>query len=226
IVDITERKQLEMELQRLATTDPLTGAANRRSFIQQAQAEIARARRYATPLALLMLDIDHFKQINDSLGHAAGDEAIREVFHCCARLVRVQDMVGRLGGEEFAILLPQTDRAAAQALAERLREQLAGIALHKDGQPVRGLTASFGVAVLLAQDLSIDGMLGRADEALYRAKNRGRNCVEVSAGSADREDDLDVVGEVPANIIPATGSSPSTPNVANSAVSASRPAPN
>jgi len=177
IVDITERKQLEIELQRLATTDSLTGVANRRSFISRASIELARSRRYATPLALIMLDIDNFKLINDSMGHGVGDEAILAVAHRCSKLVRGQDVVGRLGGEEFAVLLPQTDLPAAVVLAERLRQRFAGIVLRRPGVPERGLTASFGVAVLQPQDSVIDELLVRADEALYEAKNSGRDRV-------------------------------------------------
>jgi len=180
IVDITERKTLELELQRLATTDSLTGAANRRSFLEQASAEIARSRRYGLPLALLMLDIDHFKLINDSFGHAMGDEALRAVHQGCSRLVRVQDVIGRLGGEEFAVLLPQTGHEAAMGLAERLRQQIASIGLRKPDQPpdsTHSVTASFGVTVLKSDDRLVDDLLLRADEALYLAKRRGRNCV-------------------------------------------------
>ncbi len=184
IVDITERKTLELELQRLATTDSLTGAANRRSFIERAGAEIARSRRYGLPMALLMLDIDHFKLVNDNLGHAMGDEALRAVYQQCSRLVRVQDVIGRLGGEEFAVLLPQTEQEAAMQLAERLRQQISTITLRKPDQlpqSEHSLSASFGVTVLKPEDRLIDDLLARADEALYLAKRRGRNGVVCSA---------------------------------------------
>ena len=174
IVDITERKQLELELQRLATTDALTGVANRRSFIEQAERELERARRHSLPLALVMMDIDHFKRINDSLGHAGGDAAIRQVVQACAQLVRRLDVIGRLGGEEFALLLPQTELAAAQQLVERLRAQIATLMPDQEGG---ALTASFGITALRAGDCQVDELLLRADEALYAAKNRGRNCV-------------------------------------------------
>jgi len=184
IVDITERKTLELELQRLATTDSLTGAANRRSFLEHASAEIARSRRYGLPMALLMLDIDHFKLINDNFGHAMGDEALRAVYQGCSRLMRAQDLIGRLGGEEFAVLLPQTGQEAAMGLAERLRLQIGSIPLCKPDHPpesAHGLSASFGVTVLKPGDQLIDDLLVRADEALYLAKRRGRNCVVGSA---------------------------------------------
>ncbi len=174
IVDITERKQLELELQRLATTDALTGVANRRSFIEQAERELERARRHSLPLALVMMDIDHFKRINDSLGHAGGDAAIRQVVQACAQLVRRLDVIGRLGGEEFALLLPQTELAAAQPLVERLRAQIAALMPDQAGG---ALTASFGITALRAGDCRVDELLLRADEALYAAKHQGRNCV-------------------------------------------------
>ncbi|CAN5261334.1 hypothetical protein BH11PSE10_BH11PSE10_03600 [soil metagenome] len=177
VVDITERKAMEVELLRLATTDSLTGAANRRSFLELAAVEIARSKRHGFPMALVMMDIDHFKRINDTLGHAMGDAAIRKVVQACSQLVRKQDMVGRLGGEEFALLLPQTELESARLLVERLREEIAAIGLHKDGVRVPGLTASFGVTVLRADDSQIDDLLARADEALYAAKNAGRNRV-------------------------------------------------
>ena len=177
VVDITQRKALEIELQRLATTDSLTGAANRRSFIEHANVEIARSKRHGLPLTLVMMDIDHFKRINDTLGHAMGDEAICEVVQACAQLVRKQDLVGRLGGEEFALLLPQTELELARPMVERLREKIAAIALRKAGEPVPGLTASFGLTALRPDDVGVDDLLARADEGLYAAKNTGRNRV-------------------------------------------------
>jgi len=177
IVDISDRKALEIDLQRLATTDSLTGASNRRSFIEQAEVEIARSKRHALPLALVMMDIDHFKRINDSLGHAAGDEAICEVVQACSKLVRKQDVLGRFGGEEFAILLPQTALEPARQLVERLRERVAQIAVSKAGKPPLSLSASFGLTLLRPDDLTVDDLLARADEALYEAKHAGRNRV-------------------------------------------------
>jgi diguanylate cyclase (GGDEF)-like protein/PAS domain S-box-containing protein len=174
VVDITERKQLEMELQRLATTDALTGVANRHSFMEQAERELERARRHQLPLALVMMDIDHFKRINDSLGHAGGDAAIREVVQACVQQARRLDVIGRLGGEEFALLLPQTELAAALPLVERVRAQIEAITLSGSDDT---LTASFGITALREDDRSVDELLLRADEALYVAKRRGRNCV-------------------------------------------------
>lgn len=176
MVDITERKRMELELHRLATTDPLTGIANRRRFFEQAQHEVARAHRYGNPLALVMLDIDRFKTINDNHGHAAGDLALRETAQACQAEIREQDLLGRLGGEEFAILLPETSPLAAEALAERLRERVAALApVTANGLRLR-LTASFGVTELGTGE-ALDRFLARADAALYDAKHAGRNQV-------------------------------------------------
>jgi len=182
LVDFTDRKRLELELQRLATTDALTGAANRRSFLEQAEAELARSRRYGLEMALVMMDVDHFKRINDTLGHARGDAALCHLVQLCAQIVRKQDLLGRLGGEEFALLLPQTSMEDAAHLVERLRHHIetSGLELQV-GSPPASLTASFGVTALRPEDLRVEELLGRADQALYRAKDGGRNRVERQA---------------------------------------------
>lgn len=179
LVDFTERKRLELELQRLATTDALTGAANRRCFLEHAEAELARSRRYGLQLSLVMMDVDHFKRINDTLGHARGDAALCRLVQLCAQIVRKQDLLGRLGGEEFALLLPQTSLEDAAHLVERLRQhiEVSGLELQAGSPPV-ALTASFGVTALRVEDLRVEELLGRADQALYRAKDGGRNRVE------------------------------------------------
>jgi diguanylate cyclase (GGDEF)-like protein/PAS domain S-box-containing protein len=179
LVDFTERKRLELELQRLATTDALTGAANRRSFLEHAEAELARSRRYGLQMSLVMMDVDHFKRINDTLGHARGDAALCRLVQLCAQIVRKQDLLGRLGGEEFALLLPQTSLEDAAHLVERLRQhiEVSGLELQAGSPPV-ALTASFGVTALRVEDLRVEELLGRADQALYRAKDGGRNRVE------------------------------------------------
>lgn len=180
LVDFTDRKRLEIELKRLATTDALTGAVNRRSFLERAQAELSRSRRYGAPLSLVMMDVDHFKRINDTLGHAQGDDALCRIVQVCAQVVRKEDVLGRLGGEEFALLLPQTSLEEAHHLVERLRERIAHSRMDdgRPGAPAVVLTASFGVTSMRAEDDSVDDLLGRADAALYRAKAAGRNRVE------------------------------------------------
>ncbi|WP_431100899.1 diguanylate cyclase [Roseateles noduli] len=179
LVDFTDRKRLEIELQRLATTDALTGAANRRCFLEHADAELARSRRYGLEMSLVMMDVDHFKRINDTLGHARGDAALCHLVQLCAQIVRKQDLLGRLGGEEFGLLLPQTSLEDATHLVERLRHhiEISGLAL-QPGSPLASLTASFGVTALRPEDLRVEELLGRADQALYRAKDGGRNRVE------------------------------------------------
>jgi diguanylate cyclase (GGDEF)-like protein/PAS domain S-box-containing protein len=180
MVDITERKQMEKTLQALATTDSLTGLVNRRQLFTGLQREISRAQRHATPLALVMLDIDHFKNINDTWGHSAGDDMLKAIADVCRRVTRGEDIVARLGGEEFAIVMPMTDKEEALRLAERLRQRIGELTLVSAAGENIQCTASFGVAVLGAGD-SPDQLLARADAALYRAKRAGRNCVLAEA---------------------------------------------
>jgi diguanylate cyclase (GGDEF)-like protein len=167
------------ELTRLATTDSLTGIANRRHFIERGNEELERATRYRLPLAILLLDIDHFKQVNDSFGHPAGDKLLQVVAQTCQSSARHVDLAGRLGGEEFALLMPETSAIAANLAAERLRRAIAAIAPAQSGV-LHEITASFGVATLNAHDTSLDTLLARADAALYRAKDGGRNRVEAA----------------------------------------------
>jgi diguanylate cyclase (GGDEF)-like protein/PAS domain S-box-containing protein len=173
-VDITQRKLLEDELRRLATTDALTGIATRGHFLGSAELEIERTHRYQRPLSVMMLDIDHFKSINDSHGHAAGDMTIRKVVGVLRQLLRVEDLVGRLGGEEFGVLLPETDSERALIVAERIREQIA--ALHiVNGESRIAVSVSIGLTEYQHSDTGIDALLLRADRALYEAKHGGRN---------------------------------------------------
>lgn len=167
------------ELQRLATTDPLTGVCNRREFFAAGLREFLRARRYGTTLAVLMLDIDHFKDVNDRCGHPTGDAVLVALTGTVAALVRDQDTVGRLGGEEFAVILPATDLPGAIAGAERLRAAVgqAQIARADDPTAQLSVTVSIGVAALAADDASFEAVLARADKRLYAAKDAGRNRV-------------------------------------------------
>lgn len=183
VQDITERKELEWRLEQEARTDPLTGCANRRHFLQQAEQEVARVRRYGGALSVLMLDLDHFKRVNDHYGHHAGDATLRMLVEICKANLREEDLVGRLGGEEFAVMLPETAAERAVDAAERLRQAVAGGAVPVNDAPSLHVTASIGVATLEAAE-SVDGLLGRADRALYQAKNAGRNrVVAYSVGS-------------------------------------------
>ncbi|MBX9635661.1 MAG: GGDEF domain-containing protein, partial [Magnetospirillum sp.] len=178
--DITERKALERELRRLATIDPLTGAFNRRHFVSEATQEMERSVRYGNALAVIMLDIDLFKRVNDSHGHAMGDEVLRKVVEVCRANLREVDVFGRLGGEEFAALLPQTTLAGANLLAERLRRAIAELRVPLADSDLR-ITASLGVAERSSDETAFDHMLSRADQALYRAKQTGRDRVEQAA---------------------------------------------
>lgn len=175
--DITERKKFERELEKRAQIDALTGLNNRRHFYELAEQEIVRTRRYGKPLALMMLDVDHFKSINDNYGHQAGDLVLQQLSDVCRQTMREIDIIGRLGGEEFAILLPEANGAQAQEAAERLREVIAATVVGLEQGVTISFTASIGVAALVAADHGVAAMLKRADEALYAAKNSGRNRV-------------------------------------------------
>lgn len=181
IRDVTERRRFEDELLRLATTDGLTGLLNRRHFLESAERELARLRRYGRPATVLMLDVDHFKRINDTHGHAEGDQALKAVAAVCRRELRDSDLIGRLGGEEFGILLAETALPDALEVAERLRAALAGIPVPVNRPGGGCLTVSVGVSPCVALDASIEQALGRADHALYRAKAGGRNRVEAES---------------------------------------------
>ncbi len=171
--NVTDRKRVELQLARLAATDPLTSLPNRRYFLEAASRELERLRRFKVPAAVVMLDIDHFKAINDTYGHAAGDEALRQVASVATAHLRAVDILARLGGEEFALLLPGTSEHGAMIVAERLRTALAEGPVHHEF----GITASFGVAEVSGDDTGIDDALRRADAALYAAKHSGRNRV-------------------------------------------------
>jgi two-component system cell cycle response regulator len=176
--DISQRKELEAELRKLATTDPLTGIANRRRFLDKAPKEVTRSQRYGRDLSVLMLDVDRFKAINDRYGHAVGDQVLCRLVEVCKDALREHDIIGRLGGEEFAILLPETALDTARTVAERLRKNIETTTV--DGESVH-FTVSFGVAQVKGSDETAEEVIRRADEALYRAKRSGRNRVEVSS---------------------------------------------
>jgi len=178
--DITERKRMETELRALATTDFLTGLPNRRSFIADMEEQLARQQRLTERAAVLMLDLDHFKQVNDSHGHAIGDAVLRHFVALLVGELRKIDTAGRVGGEEFAIILPGADAAAARVFAERLRQKAEDTPFLHQGQTIP-VTVSIGIAAMRASDRDADAILARADIALYRAKEAGRNRVELEA---------------------------------------------
>lgn len=176
--------QLASELNRLATLDALTGIGNRRAFYTRAESELARCRRKGMPLSLLMIDLDRFKSINDQLGHAAGDETLQRFVALVSPHLREYDFFARLGGEEFAVLLPDATEEVALSIAERLRELTEAEHLPASGFPVP-TTASIGTAQLLRDERSIDQLMHRADQALYAAKSGGRNRVVAAAWLQD-----------------------------------------
>ena len=174
--DVTDLIRNAELLEKLATIDSMTGLYNRRQFLVAAEAEWSRFQRYQRPLSMLMIDIDHFKSVNDRYGHAVGDETIVSVAAACQEGKRGSDVVGRLGGEEFAMLLPETDAVQAAIVAERIRERVAGhfLFVHK----VRfNVTISVGIAEATVSMPGIDALLRSADAALYQAKREGRNRV-------------------------------------------------
>ena len=184
---------LSYELQRakehaetLARTDFLTGMNNRRSFYDLCESPFRLARRHGQDLAVILFDIDRFKEINDAHGHAVGDEVIRSLARIVASTGRESDVAGRVGGEEFAILLPQTNAKNAQELAERLREQMEQSAVHLDHGEVK-FTASFGVVQMAAGCESLEALVAAADGAMYEAKERGKNCVFVATPPAPED---------------------------------------
>ena len=176
-IDITERKKLEAELREQASTDALTGLPNRRHFLHRLEDELERVRRRTTREAcVLMLDLDHFKRVNDQYGHVVGDSLLRHFANLLRQELRSVDTAGRMGGEEFAIILPGSGPEAARVFAQRICDRLAAQSLNVGRMPVVA-TVSIGIAAIADDDLSADAVLSRADGALYRAKEQGRNRV-------------------------------------------------
>ena len=174
ILDITDRKLLERELVRQATEDVLTGICNRRRFYDLAEREILRGGRYDDPMVLLMLDIDHFKKINDNFGHGNGDAALKQMASVCKAELRSIDIFGRIGGEEFSVMLVKTDAITGRQVAERLRRSVEQCILTTDKGLVK-VTVSIGGVSFSGNQHSLDYRLKQADNALYEAKSAGRN---------------------------------------------------
>lgn len=173
---IESGKILQEQLRYNATHDELSGMPNRRYFMTQAEIEMSRCRRHHHDLCILLADLDHFKKVNDKHGHAAGDAVIKAFAKLCGNSMRNHDLAARIGGEEFAILLPETDLEGGQVLAERLRQELASAPVMINGEPII-VTASIGVTTASPKDADVGAVLARADKALYRAKSGGRNNV-------------------------------------------------
>lgn len=183
--DITAHKELQAKLEHMANSDPLTGVGNRRFFVDAGKREYFRAIRYRQPLALLILDVDYFKKINDTYGHDIGDVALCEMANICSLTLRSHDIFARIGGEEFAAILPASDTQGAAIFAERLRKVIETNVINTDKGPI-SFTVSVGVTVLLDEDEGIEGMLHRADMGLYQAKEGGRNRVVVIRKSGNK----------------------------------------
>lgn len=186
--DITELKEREFALHQLATTDPLTGAMNRRRFLEVGERELRRARRYGAAVSIALLDLDFFKRVNDTHGHAVGDKVLRRLVEEINTTLREHDLICRYGGEEFAVLFPETDAVAAEAAAERLRAAVAALVVPAETGDVRP-TVSIGITQVDLHGDSLESALSRADVALYHAKKTGRDrvCFQHSA-------DLEVAG--------------------------------
>ncbi len=189
VFDMTERKHLEEQLREQATTDFLTGLNNRRHFSEKTKKELARARRMEKALSFMILDLDHFKELNDTYGHDAGDIALKTFAQICTDTLREFDILGRLGGEEFAVLLPETDSRSAIEVAERLCKIVANTPISISDNKKLHITVSIGVTSCDPADSQMQDLLRRADDALYRAKNNGRNqvCYEASSRLTSQE---------------------------------------
>ncbi|XAF98602.1 diguanylate cyclase [Pseudomonas sp. REB1044] len=172
--DITEKKRLEGELKRLATTDVLTQSSNRRHFFECARQAFNRARDNGTPLAFLLLDIDDFKLINDSYGHPEGDQVLQRIADSGKTILRRGDLFGRIGGEEFAAVFPGCSAEVAAQIAERLQREIERLAF-SHGEQRYSVTISQGLTALSAQDTDLDSLFSRADAAMYQAKREGKN---------------------------------------------------
>jgi len=181
--DISERYQLELQLRQLANYDELTGLVNRREIISRLQQELTRFSRYRSPITILFIDIDYFKKINDEYGHQVGDNTLVNCANKMQALMRKNDSVGRYGGEEFLIILPETPINRAIELAERLRKNIAqpfAKTRTKSEKYIPDYTISIGVAELIDDQMTLDLLIDRADKAMYRAKQTGRNkiCID------------------------------------------------
>jgi diguanylate cyclase (GGDEF)-like protein/PAS domain S-box-containing protein len=174
--DISEIKKLEKRLKEMAQTDFLTGLSNRMFFFDRAHQELSRSLRYQRSLSVVFFDIDYFKRINDQFGHPAGDAVLRRISGICRDVFRQSDIIGRIGGEEFGVILVECDLQHAEIVAERLRQRVASEVFEYENIDIR-CTISLGIAACTGNTEDIDSLMKRADIELYRAKNSGRNCV-------------------------------------------------
>ena len=191
--DLVELEHEKCDLFELATIDPLTKALNRRAFMRFSERELSRFKRDHSQLATLMLDIDHFKSVNDEYGHATGDQVLSKMVSIASSVLRQEDLVGRLGGEEFAIVLVDSDATAAMKVAERIRQAIKQVKFPSDAGPFN-VSVSIGVSEPFYSDGSIDKALERADTALYAAKRNGRDRVELMMDNAAMIDPMATSG--------------------------------
>lgn len=181
IRDISERKRVVKALERLATHDTLTDFYNRAELERQLLAEVSRAHRYEHQLSLLFIDLDHFKTVNDRFGHQVGDALLKDFSGIVETAIRDVDVASRYGGEEFIILLPETDHCRASDMAERLRQRVADHGFFVEGKRRLNITASIGIATFPNHGNTAEELIGAADQAMYRAKELGRD--QICSGS-------------------------------------------
>ncbi|NLI91209.1 MAG: diguanylate cyclase [Peptococcaceae bacterium] len=174
VLDITVRKNMEQELILQATTDFLTGVDNRLAFMHKGQEEFSRAQRYGRDLTLLLLDVDHFKCVNDIYGHLIGDRVLRDVVRACKSALRESDILARIGGEEFAVILLESQKDTAYQVALRIQQKVKEVIVESGNNEVQ-VTVSIGIGMLRDEDTHMDDIFKRADDALYKAKNSGRD---------------------------------------------------
>ena len=178
-LSVTQFESIRRKFEEQANTDDLTQIPNRRYFVRQSTSEIERSLRYRRELSLLIYDVDHFKEVNDAFGHETGDQLLKSITEAVNKELRTTDMQGRLGGEEFGVVLPETNKAEAFDVAERLRKRVEDLVLHgQDGSEIH-VTVSIGISELPSHGETLDQLMSRADKALYQAKESGRNRVAV-----------------------------------------------
>jgi diguanylate cyclase (GGDEF)-like protein len=177
--ELTMRKVLEKVLRKIADHDPLTKLLNRRSFLTRVNYEISRSNRYKNDLSYMIVDIDNFKRINDTYGHLTGDAVLKAFSKKISGILRDSDFIGRIGGEEFAIALPDTSMNSAKKMAERIRKEIAEHTIQYKNKSIN-FTVSIGISKLMLDEKSIAEAFSRADSALYQAKNSGRDKVRVA----------------------------------------------
>ena len=178
-INITRRKNLELRLKNLSEKDPLTSAFNRRYFMQVFEQSYSIAKRYKNPLSIMVLDIDNFKSINDTFGHAAGDTVLKMIVDFCQVTFRDADLFARLGGEEFIVMLPNTPTLGAAIIAERIRDGINNLPVVLADRTIN-ISISIGISQIDESDESYNDLINRADAALYQAKDKGKNRVEIN----------------------------------------------